>query len=70
MVRVKLEIGTPVDHVLKTVGWEPGKAAKPPKLVGMDAEGWVVEWYYPSRVVELRHRDGQYRVHEVRNDDD
>ena len=61
-----MKIGTPADHVLRMVGWEPDKATAPPKVIGVDEEGWVMQWYYPNRIVTLKRSGGVYRVAEVR----
>jgi hypothetical protein len=62
-------VGQTADHLLRQPGRSEDHIAANPKITGKDEEGLVVEWYYPDCTVELRRRDGQYRVVEVKKKD-
>lgn len=60
-----VRLGMPADEVLKLRGRSEAESTTLPRVIGQDEEGHVVEWYYPDIIVEMRRRNGQYRVAKV-----
>lgn len=59
-------VGLPADELLKMRGRGQEQILEwPSPIMGMDAEGLLIDWHYEDCTVRLHRRGGRYRVAEV-----